>query len=112
MDQNVGRMEATASRKITRAHLERNSRQTPACCKRINIYSLFFSIINFKIWKRLLGVPEMKAQARENLYQELLMRARLVSRDIKQIDLDINRTYRDHLAFRRRYDVKFVIFKH
>uniref|UniRef100_A0A914RTH3 Rab-GAP TBC domain-containing protein n=1 Tax=Parascaris equorum TaxID=6256 RepID=A0A914RTH3_PAREQ len=34
------------------------------------------------------------------------MRARLVSRDIKQIDLDINRTYRDHLAFRRRYDLK------
>ncbi|EJD74859.1 TBC domain-containing protein [Loa loa] len=34
------------------------------------------------------------------------MRARLISKDIKQIDLDINRTYRDHLAFRRRYDVK------
>lgn len=35
------------------------------------------------------------------------MRARLVSKDIKQIDLDINRTYRDHLAFRKRYDVKW-----
>lgn len=58
----------------------------------------------------MLGVPEMKAQARENLYQELLMRARLVSKDIKQIDLDINRTYRDHLAFRKRYDVKSVLY--
>lgn len=48
----------------------------------------------------------MKNQARKNLYQELLTRARLISKDIKQIDLDINRTYRDHLAFRRRYDIK------
>ncbi|KAI1727804.1 rab-GTPase-TBC domain-containing protein [Ditylenchus destructor] len=57
-------------------------------------------------WKKLLGVDEMKAHAKENLYLELLMRARLISKDVKQIDLDINRTYRDHLAFRRRYDVK------
>uniref|UniRef100_A0A915DQC0 Rab-GAP TBC domain-containing protein n=1 Tax=Ditylenchus dipsaci TaxID=166011 RepID=A0A915DQC0_9BILA len=57
-------------------------------------------------WKKLLGVEEMKSNARDNLYLELLMRARLISKDIKQIDLDINRTYRDHLAFRKRYDVK------
>ncbi|KAL3116173.1 hypothetical protein niasHT_002297 [Heterodera trifolii] len=58
------------------------------------------------IWKRLTGADTMKANSREKLYKELLARARLVSRDIKQIDLDINRTYRDNLAFRRRYDVK------
>ncbi|VDM67248.1 unnamed protein product [Strongylus vulgaris] len=45
-------------------------------------------------------------EARPDLYYQLLMRARLVSKDIKQIDLDINRTYRDHISFRRRYDVK------
>jgi len=55
---------------------------------------------------RLLGANELKAKARNNLYNDLLIRARLVSKDIKQIDLDINRTYRDNLAFRRRYDVK------
>lgn len=54
----------------------------------------------------MLGIEELKKSARPNLYRELLMRARLVSSDIRQIDLDINRTYRDHLAFRRRYDVK------
>lgn len=58
------------------------------------------------VWMRLLGANELKAKARNNLYHELLIRARLVSKDIKQIDLDINRTYRDNLAFRRRYDVK------
>uniref|UniRef100_A0A158PBP7 Rab-GAP TBC domain-containing protein n=1 Tax=Angiostrongylus cantonensis TaxID=6313 RepID=A0A158PBP7_ANGCA len=57
------------------------------------------------IWPRLLGAIDMR-DARPNMYQELLIRSLLVSKDIKQIDLDINRTYRDHLAFRRRYDVK------
>lgn len=57
------------------------------------------------IWPRLLGAERMKHERRD-MYSELLLRARLVSKDIKQIDLDINRTYRDHLAFRKRYDVK------
>lgn len=62
----------------------------------------------FQVWPRLLGVEELKKQAPKNAYQELLERARIVSKDIKQIDLDINRTYRDHLAFRKRYDVKYA----
>ncbi|KAL6733673.1 hypothetical protein Aduo_004300 [Ancylostoma duodenale] len=61
--------------------------------------------LRMKIWPRLLGAFEMK-EARPDVYQQLLIRARLVSKDIKQIDLDINRTYRDHISFRRRYDVK------
>lgn len=28
------------------------------------------------------------------------------STDVRQIDLDVNRTYRDHMMFRKRYDVK------
>lgn len=57
------------------------------------------------IWPRLLDAERKKHEKRD-MYSELLLRARLVSKDIKQIDLDINRTYRDHLAFRKRYDVK------
>ena len=56
----------------------------------------------------MLGSEELKKSAKPHLYNELLMRARLISPDIRQIDLDINRTYRDHLAFRRRYDVKYI----
>jgi len=33
-------------------------------------------------------------------------RAHSWSPDIRQIDLDVNRTYRDHIMFRQRYDVK------
>ena len=36
------------------------------------------------------------------------LRAREWSPDLRQIDLDVNRTYRDHMMFRRRYDVKYV----
>ncbi|KAK0410337.1 hypothetical protein QR680_005073 [Steinernema hermaphroditum] len=57
-------------------------------------------------WIRLLGVESLRKQARKNMYRDLLMRARLLSKDIKQIDLDINRTYRDHVDFRKRYDLK------
>lgn len=59
------------------------------------------------MWTHLLGISKYQPENR-NIYKELLMRARLVSKDVKQIDLDINRTYRDHMAFRRRYDVKYV----
>ncbi|CAG9536175.1 unnamed protein product [Cercopithifilaria johnstoni] len=58
------------------------------------------------VWTKLLEVNRYRQERKNNVYRELLMRARLISKDIKQIDLDINRTYRDHLAFRRRYDVK------
>ncbi|CAI4224234.1 unnamed protein product [Auanema sp. JU1783] len=57
------------------------------------------------VWPALLGIYQMKKENKD-AYANLLLRARLVSKDIKQIDLDINRTYRDHEAFRRRYSVK------
>jgi len=37
-------------------------------------------------------------------------RAHSWSPDIRQIDLDVNRTYRDHIMFRQRYDVKYAPF--
>lgn len=33
-------------------------------------------------------------------------KAKLFSPDIRQIDLDVNRTYRNHEMFRERYSVK------
>ena len=34
------------------------------------------------------------------------LRSRLYSNDVRQIDLDVNRTYRNHVMFRERYGVK------
>ncbi len=48
-----------------------------------------------------------------NVSQEMKERARQLSPDIVQIDLDVNRTYRDHIMFRKRYDVKYAtVFEH
>ncbi|KAL7982188.1 hypothetical protein Chor_009786 [Crotalus horridus] len=58
-----------------------------------------------EIWSLLLDVPKMKEEMR-GYYNTLKTRARGTSPDIRQIDLDVNRTYRDHIMFRDRYGVK------
>ncbi|CAJ0948420.1 unnamed protein product, partial [Mesorhabditis belari] len=60
--------------------------------------------LRIRVWPKLLGIEELKAQSKgDDIYVKLVDRARLISKDIKQIDLDINRTYRDNQMFRRRY---------
>ncbi|KAK2193173.1 hypothetical protein NP493_14g05012 [Ridgeia piscesae] len=58
-----------------------------------------------EIWCRILNVYRIK-QEQKNVYHEMRMRALQWSPDIRQIDLDVNRTFRDHIMFRKRYDVK------
>ncbi|XP_066561149.1 USP6 N-terminal-like protein isoform X2 [Amia ocellicauda] len=58
-----------------------------------------------EVWCLLLDIPKIKAEKRD-YYEKLKQRARGISPDIRQIDLDVNRTYRDHIMFRDRYDVK------
>ena len=36
----------------------------------------------------------------------LRLRGRSHSKEVRQIDLDVNRTYRDHIMFRERYNIK------
>ncbi|XP_023664746.2 USP6 N-terminal-like protein isoform X2 [Paramormyrops kingsleyae] len=58
-----------------------------------------------EVWGLLLDVPKMKAE-KKDYYEKLKLKARTMSPDIRQIDLDVNRTYRDHIMFMNRYDVK------
>uniref|UniRef100_A0A1A7WWS4 USP6 N-terminal-like protein n=1 Tax=Iconisemion striatum TaxID=60296 RepID=A0A1A7WWS4_9TELE len=58
-----------------------------------------------EVWCSLLDVPKIK-EDKKDLYEKLKARARLLSPDIRQIDLDVNRTYREHIMFMNRYDVK------
>ncbi|NXJ09774.1 US6NL protein, partial [Odontophorus gujanensis] len=58
-----------------------------------------------QVWSLLLEVPKMKEEMKD-LYSKLKCQARGSSPDIRQIDLDVNRTYRDHIMFRDRYGVK------
>ncbi|XP_037316614.2 USP6 N-terminal-like protein isoform X2 [Pungitius pungitius] len=58
-----------------------------------------------EVWCLLLDIPKIKEE-KKDFYEKLKARARGVSPDIRQIDLDVNRTYRDHVMFMHRYDVK------
>ncbi|KAJ7329267.1 hypothetical protein JRQ81_015441 [Phrynocephalus forsythii] len=58
-----------------------------------------------EVWSLLLDVPKMKEEMKD-YYNTLKIKARGASPDIRQIDLDVNRTYRDHIMFRDRYGVK------
>lgn len=56
-----------------------------------------------EIWKKLLYVDDVKSDETYDIMKE---RARQTSPDIRQIDLDVNRTYRNHIMFRERYNTK------
>ncbi|KRY85069.1 USP6 N-terminal-like protein [Trichinella pseudospiralis] len=56
-----------------------------------------------EVWRRLLNID---GQKQIGLYDKLRLAARLRAKDTKQIDLDINRTYRNHVFFRQRYGFK------
>ncbi|CAN0503918.1 unnamed protein product, partial [Rangifer tarandus platyrhynchus] len=58
-----------------------------------------------EVWALLLEIPKLKEETRD-LYSKLKHRAQGCSPDIRQIDLDVNRTFRDHIMFRDRYGVK------
>ncbi|XP_014767907.1 USP6 N-terminal-like protein isoform X1 [Octopus bimaculoides] len=57
------------------------------------------------VWARLLDVKKVKSE-QEGIYEKMIMRSRKVSPYIKQIDMDVNRTYRNNIMFRDRYGVK------
>lgn len=57
------------------------------------------------LWHTLLNIDRIK-QEQEGKYQEMKSIARQHSPDIRQIDLDVNRTYRDHIMFRERYNTR------
>ena len=54
------------------------------------------------VWSRLLDTHAQIA-AQTGVYERTRLLARLYSLDLRQIDLDINRTFRNNLAYRRRY---------
>ncbi|XP_033101782.1 USP6 N-terminal-like protein [Anneissia japonica] len=57
------------------------------------------------IWIRLLDINKIK-QEQPNIYEKMKKTALIMSPDIRQIDLDVNRTFRNHIMFRERYGIK------
>uniref|UniRef100_A0A672TKC0 Rab-GAP TBC domain-containing protein n=1 Tax=Strigops habroptila TaxID=2489341 RepID=A0A672TKC0_STRHB len=58
-----------------------------------------------QVWSLLLDVEKMKKE-NEGKYEQMKEQAKSFSSEIKQIDLDVNRTFRNHIMFRDRYGVK------
>lgn len=58
-----------------------------------------------EVWRRLLGIPKVLIE-QEGKYGEMLSYGLEHSKDIRQIDLDVNRTYRNHIMFKDRYSTK------
>ncbi|MBN3291533.1 US6NL protein, partial [Polypterus senegalus] len=60
-----------------------------------------------QVWSMLLDVEKLKAE-NQGKYEKMKQQARSFSTEIKQIDLDVNRTFRNHIMFRDRFGVKSV----
>ncbi|XP_067850081.1 uncharacterized protein [Heptranchias perlo] len=58
-----------------------------------------------QIWSLLLDLEKLKSE-NEGKYEKMKIQAQSFSAEIKQIDLDVNRTFRNHIMFRDRYGVK------
>ncbi|XP_029953035.1 USP6 N-terminal-like protein [Salarias fasciatus] len=58
-----------------------------------------------RAWALMLDVEKAKKE-NEGKYEKMKQQARLYSSEIKQIDLDINRTFRNHIMFMDRFGVK------
>ncbi|XP_069557960.1 USP6 N-terminal-like protein [Brachyistius frenatus] len=56
-------------------------------------------------WALLLDIEKMKGD-NEGKYEKMKQQARIFSTEIKQIDLDVNRTFRNHIMFMDRFGVK------
>ncbi|KAF7687975.1 USP6 N-terminal-like protein [Silurus meridionalis] len=56
-------------------------------------------------WSLLLDVEEVKKE-NEGKYERMIEQAKIYSTEIKQIDLDVNRTFRNHIMFMDRFGVK------
>ncbi|XP_054724277.1 USP6 N-terminal-like protein [Uloborus diversus] len=72
---------------------------------RERVYKGIPNSVRGEVWCRLLGVPQIKME-QEGKYEEMVQQARIHSKDIKQIDLDVNRTFRNNIMFRERYGPK------
>ncbi|XP_074534500.1 uncharacterized protein LOC141797023 [Halichoeres trimaculatus] len=56
-------------------------------------------------WALLLDIEKTKKE-NEGKYEKMKQQARSFSTEIKQIDLDVNRTFRNHIMFMERFGVK------
>lgn len=78
-------------------------RNSDKMCRRV--YKGIPLQVRGQVWSLLLDVEKMKKE-NEGKYEQMKQQAKSWSSEMKQIDLDVNRTFRNHIMFRDRYGVK------
>ncbi|XP_054027957.1 USP6 N-terminal-like protein [Dryobates pubescens] len=78
-------------------------RSSDKMCRRV--YKGIPLQVRGQVWALLLDVERMKKE-NEGKYEQMKEQAKSLSSEIKQIDLDVNRTFRNHIMFRERYGLK------
>ncbi|KAM6273996.1 USP6 N-terminal-like protein isoform 2-T3 [Porphyrio hochstetteri] len=78
-------------------------RNSDKMCRRV--YKGIPLQVRGQVWSLLLDVDKMKKE-NAGKYEQMKEQAKSFSSEIKQIDLDVNRTFRNHIMFRDRYGVK------
>lgn len=64
-------------------------------------------MLRTKVWMKLLNLEAIMADKRnQNKYKEMLKLARTWGTEVRQIDSDVNRQFREHIIFRERYNIK------
>ncbi|KAJ8737149.1 hypothetical protein PYW07_000420 [Mythimna separata] len=69
------------------------------------IYKGIPNSLRIKVWCKLMDVNRIKS-ANPGKFQEMLKLAKLWSTDVRQIDSDVNRQFREHQFYRERYSEK------
>ncbi|CAH0703496.1 unnamed protein product [Spodoptera exigua] len=69
------------------------------------IYKGIPNSLRIKVWCKLMDVNKIKS-ANPGKFQEMLKLAKLWSTDVRQIDSDVNRQFREHQFYRERYSEK------
>lgn len=82
---------------------------TPATKEKLHrrIYKGIPNSLRIKIWCKLLDINRIKSEKNNvGKYHEMLRLAKQWSTDVRQIDSDVNRQFREHQFYRERYSEK------
>ena len=59
--------------------------------------------IRGEVWKHVLDLEKVRS---DGVYEPMKEMGRITSTDIGQIDIDVLRTFRNHIMYRERYGIK------
>lgn len=103
-ENKVRQVEAARSSKWVKMLANWNSPETREKLRE-RVYKGIPNNVRGRVWCLLLGVARVREE-QQGRYQEMLKWGLANSSDVRQIDLDVNRTFRNNDMFKERYNIK------